>query len=45
MIRDNTRPACYSLPSERIALLFWAKSQGGDWPTLWQRIVRAIGRR
>jgi hypothetical protein len=37
----NTRPTCYSLPSERIAMLLWLKrTQPTGWRVIWRRIAR-----
>jgi len=38
----NTRHSCWSIPSERIAMLLWVKAQQPTtWRVLWARITKA----
>ncbi len=39
---EGTRPACYSIPTERVLCLLWLKgTYPTGWQALWQRITKA----
>jgi hypothetical protein len=38
----NTRPTCYEIPSERVAMLIWVKATyPTTWQALWARVTKA----
>ena len=42
---NNTRPACYSIPSERIVMLWWVRSIAPTgWRQIWAIIAKAWAR-